>query len=149
MATTGENAVQHEVRIQAKPETIFPFFTDPELMVRWKGITATLDAQPDGVYHVNVNGRDVARGEYVRDHAAQPHRVHVGLGGRKPGSPAGLQHCLGIADTGERNDPHAVAPLRTAVRVARDTPRRVSPLYGPLGRCRRRQRPGARPSRRR
>lgn len=44
MATTGENAVQHEVRIQAKPETIFPFFTDPELMVRWKGITATLDA---------------------------------------------------------------------------------------------------------
>ncbi len=65
MATTSENAIQHEVRIQAKPETIFPFFTEPDLMVQWNGTTATLDARPGGVYHVNVNGRDVAKGEYV------------------------------------------------------------------------------------
>ena len=46
MATTSENAIQHEVRIQAKPETIFPFFTEPDLMVQWNGTTATLDARP-------------------------------------------------------------------------------------------------------
>ena len=26
-----------EVRIQARPETVFEFFTDPEKMRRWKG----------------------------------------------------------------------------------------------------------------
>lgn len=41
------------------------FFTDPDRMIQWKGIEATLDARPGGVYRVNINGRDVARGEYL------------------------------------------------------------------------------------
>lgn len=53
------------MRIEAKPETVFAFFTDPAKMVQWKGIDATLDARPGGVYRVNVNGRDTAVGEYV------------------------------------------------------------------------------------
>ena len=66
MATPkDDDAVVREVRIAARPETIFPFFTDQAKMVRWKGTDATLDPRPGGVYRVNVTGRDVARGEYV------------------------------------------------------------------------------------
>src|ERR1700722_9287886 len=42
MTTTGELAAS--VHIDAPPETVFPYFTDPELMVRWVGTTATLAA---------------------------------------------------------------------------------------------------------
>jgi uncharacterized protein YndB with AHSA1/START domain len=59
------DAIEREVRIAARPETIFAFFTDPAKIVRWKGIAATLDPRPGGVYRVDINGRDVARGEYV------------------------------------------------------------------------------------
>ena len=59
------DVVEREVRIAARPETIFPFFTDPAKMVRWKGVHATLDPRPGGIYRVDVTGRDVARGEYV------------------------------------------------------------------------------------
>lgn len=60
-----ENVVEREVRIEARPETIFGFFTDPAKIVLWKGIDANLDAQPGGIFRVALNGRDVARGEYI------------------------------------------------------------------------------------
>jgi uncharacterized protein YndB with AHSA1/START domain len=44
---------------------VFAFFTDPAKMVRWKGTEATLDPRQGGIYRVNINGRDVARGEFV------------------------------------------------------------------------------------
>ena len=62
---TDSEVLERVVRIAASPATIFPFFTDPEKMVRWKGITAELDPRPGGIYRVNVTGRDIARGEYV------------------------------------------------------------------------------------
>ena len=65
MTSTESAVVEQSIRIEARPETIFPFFTDPEKMVKWKGTEATLDARPGGVYLVNVTGRDIARGEYV------------------------------------------------------------------------------------
>jgi uncharacterized protein YndB with AHSA1/START domain len=58
-------ALEHEVYIAARPETVFAYFTDPDKMVMWKGIEATLDPLPGGIYRVSINGRDVARGEYV------------------------------------------------------------------------------------
>jgi uncharacterized protein YndB with AHSA1/START domain len=59
------DAVTCEVRIAARPETVFAFFTDPVKMLRWKGVSADLDPRPGGVYAVNVNGRDQMRGTYV------------------------------------------------------------------------------------
>ena len=64
---------EKEVRIAAKPDVVFEFFTDPVKMMRWKGVEAALDARPGGVYRVNVTGRDVALGEYVA--VEPPHRV--------------------------------------------------------------------------
>ena len=63
--TRNTDAVEKEVRIAARPETIFPFFTDPEQMVRWKGTSATLHPTPGGTYRVSVTGHDVVKGKYV------------------------------------------------------------------------------------
>lgn len=60
----AEEVVEQEVRIKAKPETVFAFFIDPKKMVRWKGLAAQLDPKPGGIYRVDVTGRDIARGEY-------------------------------------------------------------------------------------
>ena len=63
--TAEAGAVECEVRIEAAPETVFPFFTDPERMTRWMGETATLDPRPGGVWRAAVVGEHTARGEYV------------------------------------------------------------------------------------
>jgi uncharacterized protein YndB with AHSA1/START domain len=65
--------VEREIRIAARPETVFDFFVDPEKMVRWKGRGAELDPRPGGVYRVEINDQAIARGEYVEIDA--PNRV--------------------------------------------------------------------------
>ena len=57
--------IKKEVRIEARPETVFPFFTDAARMLRWKGMDAALDAQVGGTYRVRITPKVVARGEYV------------------------------------------------------------------------------------
>jgi uncharacterized protein YndB with AHSA1/START domain len=59
---------EHEVRIDARPETVFGFFTDPAKIVRWMGNEATLDPRPGGVFRVNMVreiGEAAACGEFV------------------------------------------------------------------------------------
>ena len=65
MAQAEALVVDREVRIAARPEIVFAFFTDPERMVRWKGVQATLESKPGGVYRVVLNDQAVATGEYV------------------------------------------------------------------------------------
>ena len=65
MAASDSDAVEVEIRIAARPETVFSFFVDPAKMMRWKGIDASLDPRPGGTYRVDINGRNVARGEYL------------------------------------------------------------------------------------
>jgi uncharacterized protein YndB with AHSA1/START domain len=62
---TGTSVVEREVKIEASPETVFPFFTDPEKMIRWMGVAATLDPRPGGVFSVNVTGNYFMVGEYL------------------------------------------------------------------------------------
>ena len=55
-----------EVRIQARPEIVFEFFTDPEKMRRWKGSSAELDPRPGGTYRVGgIAGGATVVGEFV------------------------------------------------------------------------------------
>jgi uncharacterized protein YndB with AHSA1/START domain len=69
----GTFTVNSEIRIDAAPEAIFPFLTDPQKIVRWKGVDAMVEASPGGMYRVNVTGVKHAVGEYVEVDA--PHRV--------------------------------------------------------------------------
>jgi uncharacterized protein YndB with AHSA1/START domain len=57
--------VEREIRIAARPETVFDFFVDPEKMRQWKGDRAELDPRPGGIYRIEINDRAVAKGEYV------------------------------------------------------------------------------------
>jgi uncharacterized protein YndB with AHSA1/START domain len=65
VAVEQRNAVEREVRIAARPETVFAFFTDPDKMTQWKGTRAELDPRPGGVYRVEINEQAIAVGEYV------------------------------------------------------------------------------------
>jgi uncharacterized protein YndB with AHSA1/START domain len=46
------DVVEHEVRIEARPEIVFAYFTDPMRLVQWMGAEATLDPRPGGVFRV-------------------------------------------------------------------------------------------------
>ena len=65
IAASSSEVVEREVRVDAPPETVFSFFTDPVQMTKWKGQSATLDPRPGGIYRVVMSENDVARGEYV------------------------------------------------------------------------------------
>jgi len=84
MTPTETSAIEREVRIRARPETIFPFFTDPDLFGRWGGV-ATLDPRPGGIFRMDVDGKNVARGEFVA--LDPPHRVVFTWGWEADGSP--------------------------------------------------------------
>jgi len=62
---TRTGRIEREIRVEARPETVFAFFTDPEKYVRWKGKLAELDPRPGGIYRVDLDGQHVARGEFV------------------------------------------------------------------------------------
>jgi uncharacterized protein YndB with AHSA1/START domain len=65
VAVEVTGVVQREIRIEAAPEVVFDFFTDPALLLRWKGIDAQLEPRAGGVYRVVVNARSTVRGEFV------------------------------------------------------------------------------------
>ena len=50
--------------IKAPPEVVFPYFTDPALLVTWIGDRAALDPQPGGLFLLDM-GEVVARGAYL------------------------------------------------------------------------------------
>ena len=65
MAVEATGAVAREIAIEARPETVFEFLTDPALLLRWMGTAATLEPRPGGTYRVVVNPRSTVRGEFV------------------------------------------------------------------------------------
>jgi uncharacterized protein YndB with AHSA1/START domain len=70
--------VEREIRIAARPETVFDFFVDPEKMTRWKGRRAELDPRPGGIYRCVVHDTATVRGEYVV--VEPPHRIEFTWG---------------------------------------------------------------------
>jgi uncharacterized protein YndB with AHSA1/START domain len=90
--------VEREVRIAARPETVFDFFIDPEKMRQWKGRSAELDPRPGGVYRVEINEQATVGGEYVV--VEPPNRVVFTWGWE-----------------GQETGEHAVAPGSSRVEV--------------------------------
>jgi uncharacterized protein YndB with AHSA1/START domain len=78
-------AVEREIRIAASPETVFQFFIDPDRQIQWMGRSADLDPRAGGTYRVDLNGRDIARGEYIE--LDPPNRVVFTWGWESQGSP--------------------------------------------------------------
>ena len=59
-------------QIKAPPEVVFPYFTDPALIVEWIGDQAELDPRPGGVFALDMR-QSLARGTYLA--VDPPHRV--------------------------------------------------------------------------
>lgn len=63
--TSAGDKIELEVRVAAKPETVFSFLNDAGRMAQWIGDKVELDARPGGAMRIDMNGRDIARGEVL------------------------------------------------------------------------------------
>jgi uncharacterized protein YndB with AHSA1/START domain len=59
-APVETDAVEHEIRIAARPETVFGYFTDPSKMVEWFGVEAMLDPRPGGICRITFGSSPAA-----------------------------------------------------------------------------------------
>jgi len=75
---TGE--VEVSVRVPARPEEVFPYFTEPDKYTRWKGLEAELDPRPGGIYRVKMFSGVWVEGEYLV--VERPHRLVFSWGWR-------------------------------------------------------------------
>lgn len=83
--TAERTIVEQEVYIDAEPEAVFPFLLEPELMIRWMGRTAEIEARPGGAIRCEMNDRDAFSGEIVEIEA--PLRVVFTFGWEAEDSP--------------------------------------------------------------
>ncbi len=61
----ADNPIVKEIYIEAPPELVFEYLTDPKKMIRWMGLSAELEPKPGGLYRLDPNGRDLIRGSYL------------------------------------------------------------------------------------
>ena len=73
MEATTSQTIECEIRIEAAPETVFEFFTDPAKAALWMGQRATLDPRPGGIYKLEMTNAWTVVGEYVE--VDPPNRV--------------------------------------------------------------------------
>jgi uncharacterized protein YndB with AHSA1/START domain len=65
------------IDIAAAQERVFDYFVRPELLVRWMGDYARLEAHDSGVFSVDINGV-LIRGHFVR--IERPNLVEIAWG---------------------------------------------------------------------
>ncbi|MCO4317951.1 SRPBCC domain-containing protein [Phyllobacterium sp. 21LDTY02-6] len=58
-------ALHREIEIAAPQATVFAFLTDPEKIMRWIGVSATVEPHPGGIYLVSLNDKYTARGQFT------------------------------------------------------------------------------------
>ena len=80
-----------EIMIEATPETIWPFLTEPDELVQWHGTVAEIDPRPGGIYRVLVAGQFQSAGEYVE---VVPMEKVVFTFGQTSSSPPTRRWCL-------------------------------------------------------
>jgi uncharacterized protein YndB with AHSA1/START domain len=65
----GAEPLTKEMKIDATPETVYAFFTEPELVTRWLAREVTMDPTPGGIFrqvHRDTAGVDhVMEGEFL------------------------------------------------------------------------------------
>jgi uncharacterized protein YndB with AHSA1/START domain len=68
-----DNPLEREIHVEARPETVFAFFTDPAKIALWLGRRATLEPRPGGQVRLEVNDTRTILGEFVE--LVPPHRI--------------------------------------------------------------------------
>jgi len=59
------NPLVKEIFIEASPQLVFAFLSEPDNMLRWTGLTMDVDPRPGGVFCLNPNFKEAVRGEYL------------------------------------------------------------------------------------
>jgi uncharacterized protein YndB with AHSA1/START domain/ketosteroid isomerase-like protein len=70
-------AYRTSIDIDADADVVFDYFVKPELLVRWMGDYARLEAQDGGLFSVDINGV-LIRGTFVR--VERPHLIEIAWG---------------------------------------------------------------------
>jgi uncharacterized protein YndB with AHSA1/START domain len=58
------SSIRREFTVAADAATVFAFFTDPQRLIRWIGVSAELDPRSGGIFLVEFNPDRIARGEF-------------------------------------------------------------------------------------
>jgi uncharacterized protein YndB with AHSA1/START domain len=74
---TAAEPTTASVHVDADPERVFDYFTQPEAILRWMGDYAVLDPVPGGQFTLDINGVPV-RGRYLA--VERPHRLLLSWG---------------------------------------------------------------------
>ena len=82
MPAATDATVRQEIRIDARPERVFPYLIEADLMRRWMGTDVTLEPRPGGIFRSDTNGSHVIVGEFVEVEA--PRRVVFTFGWEDP-----------------------------------------------------------------
>ena len=77
--------VEQTLRINARPETVWKFWTDPKRLCEWWGVSAAADAAPGGAFRVEMASGLAMLGQYVE---LVPHERLVFTFGYEPGEHA-------------------------------------------------------------
>lgn len=65
MPSVNVNAVEQEIKVNASPETVFAFFTDPVKLRRWMSIGGEWNPVAGKPYRLVMTKEDIAVGEFV------------------------------------------------------------------------------------
>lgn len=65
MTEPAKHTVEQTLRIHARPETVWRYWTDPERLCEWWGAVAEVDPRVGGVCRVEMGGGPTMVGEYV------------------------------------------------------------------------------------
>jgi len=65
MPSVNTNAVEQEIKVNASPETVFAFLTDPVKLRRWMSIGGEWDPVAGKPYRLIMTKEDVAMGAFV------------------------------------------------------------------------------------
>ncbi len=84
-SVSSSKAIELEVRVAAKAETIFPFLIDSSKVALWFGAEANVEPRPGGIYKVQINNQDIARGEVIEIEANK--RIVFTFGWEGEGNP--------------------------------------------------------------
>lgn len=84
-ATEQAEALELEIRVAASRSTVFSLLDNAEGMARWFGSTVDLEPEPGGEVRVDINGRDIAKGQVVE--VDPPERIVFTFGWEGEGHP--------------------------------------------------------------
>lgn len=85
--TADLSTIEQAVDIDAPPETVWNYWTDPKLLTEWMGIEADIEPAPGGAMRVVLEEGPTMLGQYTE--LDRPHRLVFTFGweGNAPGAP--------------------------------------------------------------